>query len=326
MKAGFIDLVSEVRQSGMTDLTALWFAFACPVCRKPLERVAPGERRCCADGTHYSCEEGIWRFLTAERAAYFQQFMQEYETVRRGEGRGSDDLTYYRALPFEDLTGRYTDQWAIRARSFQALVDRVIAPMEAERSRPLKTLDLGGGNGWLSYRLSQRGHYVGAVDLLTNPMDGLGAYMYYDLTFVPIQAEFDRLPLVEDEVDLAIFNASLHYSTDYETTLREALRVLREDGRLVILDTPVYRDPSSGQQMVREREARFEGEYGFPSNALPSQNYLTCEQLEHLEARLGLRWQRIVPFYGWRWSLKPYWARLRGSREPAQFMLIVGRP
>lgn len=323
MRAGFVHSVSE---AGVADLTALSFAFACPVCRKPLEGVAPSEWRCSADGTHYPCEEGIWRFLTSERVAYFQQFMQDYETVRRGEGRGSDDLAYYRALPFEDLTGRYADQWAIRARSFQTLVDRVVTPLEAERSQPLKILDLGGGNGWLSYRLSQRGHHVAAVDLLTNPIDGLGAYIYYDLAFVPIQAEFDRLPLVEDEVDLAIFNASFHYSTDYETTLREALRVLRGGGRLVILDTPVYRDPSSGQQMVRERQARFEREYGFPSNAIPSQNYLTFEQLEYLEATLRLRWQRIVPFYGWRWSLKPHWARLRGSREPAQFMLIVGHP
>ncbi|MEJ2555009.1 MAG: methyltransferase domain-containing protein [Anaerolineae bacterium] len=323
MRAGFVHLVSEV---GMADLTASSFAFACPVCRKPLEGVAPDKWRCSADGTHYSCEEGIWRFLISERGAYFQQFMQEYETVRRGEGRGSHDQAYYRALPFDDLTGRYADQWAIRARSFQTLVNQVVAPIEAERSQPLKILDLGSGNGWLSYRLSQRGHHVAAVDLLTNPTDGLGAYIYYDLAFVPIQAEFDRLPLAQDEVDLAIFNASFHYSTDYETTLREALRVLRGVGRLVILDTPVYRDPASGQQMVREREARFEREYGFPSNAIPSQNYLTFEQLEHLETTLRLCWQRIVPFYGWRWSLKPYWARLRGSREPAQFMLIVGCP
>jgi SAM-dependent methyltransferase len=140
----------------------------------------------------------------------------------------------------------------------------------------------------------------------------------------PVQAEFDRLPFDRGQADLAIFNASLHYSTNYETTLREALRVLREDGWLVILDSPVYRDPASGEQMVREREAYFERAYGFPSNALPSENYLTFERLEQLKAALDLRWAFLKPFYGWRWTLKPWWARLRASREPAQFLVIVG--
>jgi SAM-dependent methyltransferase len=269
--------------------------------------------------------EGIWRFLLPEREAYFRQFMREYETVRQAEGRGADDPAYYRALPFEDRTGRFREDWRIRARSFRALVARVVAPLEAERGRLLTVLDLGAGNGWLSYRLAQRGHGVAAVDLLTNAFDGLGAHVHYDVPFTPVQAEFDRLPFADGEADLIVFNASLHYSTSYETTLGEALRVLRRDGRLVIMDSPVYRDPASGEQMVREREAQFEEKYGFPSNALPSENYLTYDRLAELGEALGLRWRFIRPFYGWRWVLRPWKARLLGRREPAQFLVVVGR-
>jgi hypothetical protein len=31
------------------------------------------------------------------------------------------------------------------------------------------------------------------------------------------------------------------------------------------------------------------------------------------------------PWYGLRWWAKPHIARLRGSREPAQFKLVVGQ-
>lgn len=299
--------------------------YACPICRTPLEALSPDEQRCPADETFYRRQDGIWRFLTPERGAFFQQFMREYETVRRGEGRGLEDPAYYRSLPFKDLTGHFCEEWRIRAKSFQLFVERVLLPFETQHSRLLKVLDLGAGNGWLSYRLARRGHQVVAVDLLSNTFDGLGTHTYYDAAFTPVQAEFDRLPLDGGQVDLAIFNASLHYSTNYEMTLGEALRVLRKDGCLVILDSPTYHDPSSGAQMVREREAKFEQTYGFPSNAIPSENYLTFERLDQLEAALGLRWELVKPFYGWRWALRPWRAHLRGHREPAQFLVIVGQ-
>jgi SAM-dependent methyltransferase len=170
------------------------------------------------------------------------------------------------------------------------------------------------------------------VDLLVDAFDGLGTHIHYDVPFTPVQAEFDRLPFDAGQADLAIFNASLHYSTNYEITLREALRVLQRDGCLVILDSPIYHDPSSGKQMVQEREKQFEQKYGFASNAIPSENFLTFERLDQLGAALGLRWEQVKPFYGWRpalrdwrWALRPWVARLRGSREPAQFLIVVGR-
>ncbi|MDQ7029842.1 MAG: methyltransferase domain-containing protein [Ardenticatenia bacterium] len=301
--------------------------FACPACRAPLELTGPGEARCPADGHVYTRVDGIWRFLLPEREAFFRQFVQEYETVRRAEGRGADTPAYYRALPFHDLTGRYQEDWHIRAQSFLALLEHVVKPLESTRQRPMAVLDLGAGNGWLAYRLARRNHTVAAVDLLTNAFDGLGAHVHYDVTFTPVQAEFDRLPFTEELADLVVFNGSFHYAIHYETTLREALRVLRTGGRLVIMDSPVYRDGRSGDQMVREREALFEAKYGFPSNALASENYLTFDRLAELSDRVGVHWEFVRPRYsfGWRWTLRRWRTRLVGRREPAQFLLIVGR-
>ncbi len=300
------------------------FRFTCPSCKTGLIKIDENKLRCPADGGLYIREQGIWRFLAPQQRLEYHRFIQEYSSIRSAEGRGSSDPEYYRSLPFRDLTGRYTADWKIRASSFRALLTSVIVPFEKRMQRPLNILDIGAGNGWLSYRMAQRGHHAAAIDLQTNIVDGLGAASHYDLSFLKLQADFQHLPLENAQADLAIFNASFHYSTSYLANLCETLRVLRTEGRIVILDTPIYHDAHSGQEMVAEREEHFRKEYGFASNALPSENYLTYHRLEELSRQTDLRWSFVNAFYGLRWSLRPIKARFSGRREPAQFRIVIG--
>lgn len=302
------------------------FLFACPACGTKLQRSGVDEFTCPQDGRRYLRQEDIWRFLLPERWEVYRQFVHEYETVRRAEGRGSPDAAYFRALPYCDLSGRMPVDWRIRASSFDCLLKRIVAPLERKTGRSLRIADLGAGNGWLSNRLAGHGHQVAAVDLLDNTWDGLGAHVHYETTFTPLQAEFDSLPFLPGTFDLVIYNASFHYSVDYRRSLAEAVRVLGADGRVVVMDSPLYRNPASGELMVSEREACFSQRYGFPSNALPSENYLTEARLQDLSAQLGLHWQVFSPFYGLRWMLRPWLARLRRLREPARFVLLVSVP
>jgi SAM-dependent methyltransferase len=253
------------------------------------------------------------------------QFVREYRTVRRAEGWGSRDARYYRALPYRDLSGRFEAIWRIRARSFDTFLRRVLQPMEA--GQRLRVLDLGAGSGWLAYRLQRRGHWVMAIDVLDDPLDGLGAMRCYadGAALRPVLAEFDHLPLAaETLVDLVVFNASLHYSTDYCRTLQETLRVLEPRGTLVILDSPMYSDPTSGARMVQEREARFLATYGFASNALAHEHFLTPRRLARVGAELGILWRSYAPRLNLRTSLGRHVNGLRARREPARFPVIVG--
>ena len=307
------------------NLKRMSLSFACPKCHAQLASPSPEAFVCLADNLRFERANGVWRFLLPERQAYYAQFIADYETVRRSEGRSSSDVNYYRSLPYRDLNGRLSADWRIRAASFDSFLAHVLLPLEQEMARPLTVLDLGAGNGWLSNRLAQRGHTVGSVDLTLNDFDGLGCHRFFDSTFAPIQAEFDTLPFLNDAVDLLIFNASLHYSEDYAKTLSESLRVLAPNGTLVILDSPLYHDARSGAQMVKEREGLFTKRYGFRSNALKNRNYLTYSSLQQLGATLGIRWQFITPNYGLLWEMRPFKAKLLGQREPAKFHVVVGR-
>jgi SAM-dependent methyltransferase len=302
------------------------FRFACPKCRTPLAKSHEGDKmQCPVDGSIYRCENGIWRFLTPERELYYQKFIEEYETIRKKEGRGQPDPSYYRSLPWRDLSGTFKNDWRIRAHSFDTFIKEFFIPQETNSKLPLKILDIGAGNCWLSNRLSERGHALASIDLMDNNFDGLGAHIYYDTALLPIQAEFDHLPFEAQQADLAIFNASFHYSAHFEDTLKEIMRVLTKEGQIVILDSPFYYNPASGEKMVREREERFTHLYGFPSNSIASENFLTFQRLTKLAAALRLRWKIIRPNYGLRWNLRFLKARLLGKREPAQFLIAVGQ-
>ena len=57
--------------------------------------------------------------------------------------------------------------------------------------------------------------------------------------------------------DLVIFNASFHYSVNYERTFAEAVRCTCPGGSIVIADTPWYAEEESGRRMVEEKRERF---------------------------------------------------------------------
>ena len=254
-----------------------------------------------------------------------QQFLQDYATIRHAEGRGSMNSAYYRELPYRDLSGKNSEQWRIRARSFHAFERTVLADAERQAGRELDVLDLGAGNGWMSHRLAMRRHRVVALDIFCDELDGLGALTHYPLQFPAAAAEFDSLPFRESSFDLAVFNASFHYSSDYRRTLNEVRRCLRPGGRLVIMDSPVYQRSEHGEMMRAERRAYFEKLYGFRSDALKSIEYLDQPMLDELSSEMKIDWQYSQPWYGLRWALRPWKAKLRGKRPPSRFLILVGR-
>jgi SAM-dependent methyltransferase len=305
------------------------WALRCPCCHAalgdlPAPYVEPLRCPVCVAVFRYA--DGVWDFLPARRAADFERFLAEYGTVRHAEGRGGLTAADYLDLPNVAAGHPLAWQWRIRAASADFLVHNVLGPAGAPGR---SVLDLGAGNGWLSYRLARAGHRPLAVDVWADAVDGLGAAGHFDAVlsapFPRVRAEFDALPLTDGGAEAVVFNASFHYSSDYDRTLAEACRILTATGVLVIMDSPVYATDASGQAMVAERKARFEAAYGFPSDVLGSREYLTDGELAELGARQGLAWSTHTPWYGWRWALRPWRARLRRQRVPARFVIYVGR-
>lgn len=309
-----------VRQQSMPgELVHLGPHLRCPRCRANIRGLG-----CTFCEFRMRVKNGIVHALPPERSARFAQFMKDYERIREAEGRGSEGEDFYLNLPYEDISGRNSKQWRIRARSYDYLVKHVLKRDLHDCGR---ILDLGAGNGWMSFRLALAGYRPIAVDLLTNDRDGLGAATHYRTRlpglFPRVQAELACMPFQNEQFDAVIFNASFHYSENYVVTLREALRCLRSGGLVIISDTPWYSCDESGKEMVSERHAAFLQRYGTASDSVRSLEYLTDERLRMLEEHLQIRWTAHSPHYGIKWALRPLMARLHNKREPSRFRIYV---
>jgi ubiquinone/menaquinone biosynthesis C-methylase UbiE len=134
----------------------------------------------------------------------------------------------------------------------------------------------------------------------------------------------DRLPFTSAQFDVVIFNASFHYSEDYQRTLRESLRCLRRPGYVLIVDSPFYPRDESGRRMMEERHAEFQRKYGFRSDSISSCEYITQSVLDDLARDNQVIWKTLKPWYGLGWALRPAWRWLCGRREPAKFHIFWG--
>jgi SAM-dependent methyltransferase len=262
-------------------------------------------------------------------APALQRFAQDYAAHRAAEGRdyAGDELL---CLPYV-RSGPLARQWAVRARTFEAFLARLVRPMARALGRPIKLLDLGAGNGWLSHRVALEGHFATALDIRDDRVDGLGAgEPFLQRTGGRMQfavAAFEEIPAPNASFDIAAFNASLHYATDLAAVLAEAARVVRPGGQLAILDSPFYRREGDGLTMVAEKAADAPRRFGARAEtlmSLPFVEFITRERLAAATAAIGVEWRRSRVVYPLWYELRPTVARLRGARAPSRFDLWTG--
>jgi SAM-dependent methyltransferase len=252
-----------------------------------------------------------------------EAFRADYAAHRAAEGRGYRGEALA-SLPY--LThGPFAKQWAVRARSYEALCRRVIEPRARSLGRPLAVLDLGAGNCWLSACLARAGHQCVALDIRDDDVDGLGAAdaLVEHLPVTRLTASFDAIPLPNATFDLTIFNAALHYATELAATIAEAARVTRPGGAIVILDSPFYVREQDGLAMVREKHAEAAERFGRRADTLLAPEFIEFLTRERLATASALVWRRHRILYPLWYELRPLLAALRRRRPPSRFDLWV---
>jgi len=259
-----------------------------------------------------------------------ERFGEAYASHRESEGRRLTDDALAE-LPYV-ARGPLARQWGVRARTFDSFMRRVLRPERTRLRRPLSLLDLGAGNGWLSYRAAIEGDAAIALDIRADSVDGLGAAAALARRtqdrFRCVRASFQSIPLDDSAVDIAVFNASLHYATDLGTALAEAGRVVRPGGCIAILDSPFYAREIDGLRMVAEKHAHAAGRFGDAAAVLlgpPFIEFLTRERLRAASQATRLRWQRYRVAYPLWYELRPIKALLAARRPPSRFDLWVAR-
>lgn len=293
--------------------------FVCPACNGPLSRA--GEIFVCSRcGSPYRRREEVYEFVVPDQFERRGPFLSQYRAVRRADGHrvlSADRYTVLPAVPDDDPRSA---EWRIRRESFATAIARA-----ALRSRfARRVLDVGAGNGWLSYQLSQLGHEPVALDLDDDEGDGLRAVCPRK-PFPLVQADFDAMPFAARQFDVVVMNASLHYSPDPAHTLHEAARLLVPGGTLVVMDSPMFESTADGEAMVADQLEVLRTKYSIARPVRPGVGFLTFDGLQRFAASIG----RKARFFASRgpvgWRLRRALSSYRLGRPPASFGVWVAR-
>ena len=133
---------------------------------------------------------------------------------------------------FDELAGKFGRQY-VPGRSWKALAEGLLKILDFK-----VVADLGAGEGTLAQLLAQRAEQVIAIDhsekmvsfgTETAAKNGLGNLEYR-------LGDIESPPIEDSSIDLAFLSQALHHASNPSRALEEVHRILKPDGKVVILD------------------------------------------------------------------------------------------
>ncbi len=184
-------------------------------------------------------------------------FEQLYTDVRHKEGRVYSDEE---VLHLPDISGDHPHyaEWQLRKKS----CDRLKSYFE-NRFGLLKILEVGCGNGWLSQQLASiAGYDVTGTDINLSELlqaERVFSHIPY-LQFVYGGINGERIK--DGGYDFIVFAASIQYFSSCKDIISQAMRKLKTNGEIHILDSPIYKPGELSS--AKERTAKYYSDLGFP--------------------------------------------------------------
>ncbi len=252
-------------------------ALMCPACGASPE---PAIERCVACGRLLLTASGVLDLLNDADRAEADRFAREYRELRLAEGWVGKDGR-------EDPAGGDPGRWRARVRA----VEDAARIIEAGSGPSPLVLDAGSGGGWAARMLG--GAEVIAVDLLEPQASGASGA-------VVVRGDMCRLPVRDGAADAALYVASLHYSP-VDEAVAEAARVLRPEGLLIALESPIY-GAATAVSAAEQRSAAYYASAGHPALAShyhPIESGRLSQSLlksgfEVMRLAAGSRWRRLL--------------------------------
>ncbi len=133
---------------------------------------------------------------------------------------------------FDELAGKFGRSY-VPGRSWEALAHTLISMLP-----PLTVADLGAGEGTLSQLLARNARKVIAIDN-SQKMVAFGSQLARKHGLKNLEyrlGDIEDPPIAKNSVDLAVLSQALHHATRPQHAVASAYRILRKNGRLVILD------------------------------------------------------------------------------------------
>lgn len=149
----------------------------------------------------------------------------------------------------DEVAARNLEFLKVSAPRAVKFINQVMPYVRAEEERP-RAVELGSGNGWVSWLLAAAGFETWMCDFEPNSLvTGLGL-QHKNLEAPRFVTDARYAPLKTGSMDLVVLKEFAHHVADYPLLFREANRVLRDDGVLALIE-PVRSVLSTVAEIVR---------------------------------------------------------------------------
>jgi ubiquinone/menaquinone biosynthesis C-methylase UbiE/biotin operon repressor len=188
---------------------------------------------------------GTMEALLAQAENELAEATADLATMRTVVKRRQDRMRSF----FDSMAGRLGKDY-VPGKSWKSLAEALLRLMPA-----MTIADLGAGDGSFALLLSQRATRVIAVDASAKMLEvGRETAARHGIENVEFRlGDMEEVPVENGTVDLVFFSQSLHHALHPERAVKEAARILRAGGRVVILDLAKHRFEEARELYADER-------------------------------------------------------------------------
>jgi len=166
--------------------------------------------------------------LLRKAAAEIPEAAEDRQALRLALRKRQDQMRRY----FDELAGKFGRQY-VPGRSWKGVAEALLKLMP-----PMVIADLGAGEGTISQLMAERAKKVIAVDN-SEKMVEFGAELARKHGIANMEyrlGDLEDVPIRSGTVDLAFLSQALHHASHPERAVAEARRILRNGGRIAVLD------------------------------------------------------------------------------------------
>lgn len=202
-----------------------------------------------ADAGLLACRRsGVWAFYSAENGEALTLFNEAVRDLFQKETDLLDDLAHAERIIADRsvVTRQFFNTIAPR---WDDLKKEILGPFDINRAITLDlpavsvAVDLGCGTGELMGFLMEKTRQVIGVDSSQKMLDeARKRFVNAEGTADLRLGELEHLPMKDGEADLAVISLALHHLSRPEDAVREACRILKIGGRLVVAEFEQHAD------------------------------------------------------------------------------------
>ncbi len=166
-----------------------------------------------------------------------------------------------RHLPEMDRQHPNRKEWEMRKTTLQKLIKYLSA------SGAASVLELGCGNGWLSYNLSNSlNAEICAVDVNETELTQAGRVFNGKANLCFLYTNIFSRVLKPKHFDAIVLGSSIQYFEDLENLFTTLLDLLKPSGSIYIVDSPIYNNEAAASA-AKSRSGKYFNSLGFSDMA-----------------------------------------------------------